>query len=129
MPDRCGPEHQARQHRPQFLDHRGADQASDERPRAELIERDARLQREHRAGEKPGEHHHRQRADPDLLELLDDVVKVERAREGAAERRRLQPKALPAPRDASFSQSLALSAPRPVRAPIRSARARGCAGL
>ena len=34
-------EHQARQHRAQLLDHRRADQAADERPRAELIERDA----------------------------------------------------------------------------------------
>ena len=37
----------------ELLDHRRADQAADERPRAELIERDAGLQGQHRAGEKP----------------------------------------------------------------------------
>ena len=69
----------AGQHRAELLDHRRADQPADERPRAELIERDAALQRQHRAGEEPGQQHDRQRADADLLELLDDVVAVERA--------------------------------------------------
>jgi hypothetical protein len=32
------------------------------------------LQRQHGAGKETGEHHDRQRADADLLELLDDVV-------------------------------------------------------
>jgi hypothetical protein len=44
------------------------------RPGAELIQRDARLQRQHRAGEEAGQQHHGERAQPDDVELLDQVV-------------------------------------------------------
>ena len=72
-------QHQAGQHRTELLDHRRADQPADDRPRAELIERQAALQRQHRAGEKPGQQHDGQRLHADGVELLDDVVAVERA--------------------------------------------------
>ena len=72
--------HQAGQHRTQLLDHRRADQAADHRPRAELVERDARIERQHHPGEQPGEQHDRQRADADRVELLDDVAVVDRRR-------------------------------------------------
>ena len=36
-------------------------------------------ERQHRAGEEPGQQHDRQRPDADRVELLDDVVAVERA--------------------------------------------------
>ena len=53
MPDPMRPVSiSAGQHRPELLDHRRADQPADDRARAELIERQAALQRQHRAGEE-----------------------------------------------------------------------------
>ena len=77
-------QHQAGQHRAQLLDHRGADQPADDRPRAELIQRQAALERQHRAGEEPGQEHDRQRLHANRVELLDDVVAVHRPRERRA---------------------------------------------
>ena len=77
-------EHQRRQHRPELFHHRGADEPADDRPRAELVERQAALQREHGAGEDAGQQHDRERSDADGLELLDDVVEIERAAERVA---------------------------------------------
>ncbi len=71
---------------PELLDHRRADQPADEVARAELIERDAGIEREHGAGEEPGQQDDGQRADADRFELLDDVVAVERPGDHAAER-------------------------------------------
>ena len=71
-------QHERRQHRSQLLHHRRADEPADDRPRTELIERQAALQREHRAGKDAGQQNDRQRADADGLELLDDVVEIER---------------------------------------------------
>ena len=50
---------------------------------AELIERQPALQRQRRAGEEAGQQHDGQRSDADHVELLDDVVAVERAGEDA----------------------------------------------
>ena len=72
-------QHQRRQHRPELFHHRRADEPADDGPRAELIERQPALQREHGAGENARQQHDGQRADADGLELLDDVVKIERA--------------------------------------------------
>ena len=58
-------EHQRRQHRPELLDHRRADQAADHRPRAELIQRQAALQRQRGAGEQAGQQHDGERPDAD----------------------------------------------------------------
>src|SRR5262249_8482743 len=62
------------------------DEPADDRPRAELIEREAGLRRERRAGEHARQQNDGQRAEPDQIELLDDVVTIERAREEAGER-------------------------------------------
>ena len=77
-------QHQRRQHRSELFHHRGAHEASDDRPRAELIEREAALQREHRAGKDAGQEHDREGPEADRVELLDDVVKIERAAERMA---------------------------------------------
>ena len=80
MPEPTRPaDHQAGQHRPELLDDRRAHQPADHRAGAELVEREAGLQRQHHAGEHAGQQHDRQRADADRVELLDDVAKVERA--------------------------------------------------
>src|SRR5262249_9818684 len=76
---------------PQLLDHRRADQAADDGPRAKLIQRDAALQREHGAGEEAGEQDHGERGPPDCVELLDEVVAVEGTRDGAARHRYAEP--------------------------------------
>ena len=54
--------------------------------RAELIQRQAALRRQRGAGEQSGQHHHGQRPGTDQIELVDDVVPVDRAREDAVER-------------------------------------------
>ena len=80
MPDPTRPVSiSAGQHRSELLDHRRADEPADDRPRAELIERQPALQRQHRAGEEAGQQHDRQRFDADGVELLDDVVPVDAA--------------------------------------------------
>ena len=58
----------------------------DERSRAELIERHARLQGQHRAREESGQQHHRQRAETNDVDLLNQVAEIERTAEGAARR-------------------------------------------
>ena len=85
-PDAAG-QHQPGEHRAELLDHRRADQPSHERPRAELIERDAGLQRQHGAGEEAGQQDDRERADADRLELLDDIAEVEGTGEDRAKGR------------------------------------------
>ena len=72
-PDAAG-HHQRRQHRAELLDHRRADEPADHGAGAELIERQAGLQRQHHAGERAGQQHDRQRSDADRVELLDDVA-------------------------------------------------------
>ena len=91
-------QHQPGQHRPELLDHRRADQPADERPRAELIERHAALQRQHGAGEEPGQQHDGQRPDADRVELLDDVAEVERPARRCRESSRPAGARTPAPR-------------------------------
>ena len=78
-------EHQRGQHGPELLHHRRADEPADDRPRAELIERQAALQRQHGTREDARQQHDGERADADGLELLDDVVKIERPRERTAD--------------------------------------------
>ena len=74
-------EHQRGQHRPELFHHRRAHETADDRACAELIEREPALQREHGAREDSREQHDGQGSDTDGLELLDDVVKIERAAE------------------------------------------------
>jgi hypothetical protein len=88
-PDAPG-EHQTREHRPELLHHRRTDDLPYERPRTELVERDAGLQDENGAGEEAREEDHGEGADAYLLELLDDVTEIERPRHHAAQRRALQ---------------------------------------
>ena len=86
MPEPTRPgNHQARQHGPELLDDRSADQPADHGAGAELVEGEARLEREHHAGEHARQQHDGQRADADRIELLDDVTKIERARDQRAE--------------------------------------------
>ena len=66
------------------------DQTADKGARAELVERNAGLQRENGPGEQSRQQHNGQRPESDLLELLDDVAKIEGARDAAAHRRDLQ---------------------------------------
>ena len=66
--------------------------------RAELIERQAALQRQRRAGEEPGQQHDGQRPDADDVELLDDVVAVARRGEDADDRRADHAGRTPGPR-------------------------------
>ena len=109
-----------------------ADQASDDRARTELIERQAALGRERRAGEEPGEHHDRQRPDADGVELLDDVVPVQRRRHDGVERREHQPHVLlhleRGPLQLLFDKGEQHAAVRP-SGPAQAAPARGCAGV
>ena len=124
-------EHQRRQHRPELLDHRRADQPADDGPRAELVQRQAALQRQRRAGEQAGQQHDGQRPDADHVELLDDVVAVDRRREDARGTPRRRGGRTPAPRarpsSASAVEQREHAAVRP-SAPAAAARARGCAG-
>src|SRR5438093_1386660 len=78
-------QHQSGQHRAQLLDHRRAHETSHDRTRAELIERQAALRRERHTGEQPGHQYDRQRSNADQIELLDDIVAVNRTGEDAAE--------------------------------------------
>ena len=76
-PDTPG-HHQRRQDWSEFLHHRGADEPPHHRARTELIQCDARLQRQNHARECAGQKHHGQRTQSDAFELFDDVSKVDR---------------------------------------------------
>ena len=122
-------QHQRRQHRSQFLDHRRADEPANHRARAELIERQTALRRDGHPGEQPGQQDHGERADADQVELLDDVVAIDGRRDDAAPARhdkahvllRLQGGALQPVFDKRW-HTVSLSAP------ATAARDRHCAG-
>ena len=80
-------QHQPGQHGSKLLDHRRAHQPADHGPCTELIERQATLQRQHRAREKARQQHDRQRLHANGVELLDDIVPVIGRRHDAAQRR------------------------------------------
>ena len=74
-------DHDPGEHRAEFADHGQADELPGNRRRAERRERGRRLQRQHAAGRKPGEHNNRQRTDADDVGLNEKIRPVDRRAE------------------------------------------------
>jgi hypothetical protein len=84
-PDASG-DHEAREHGTELANHRPGDEAADVHRGPELLHLHAGLQGQHHAGEEAGEQHDPERLDPDLVHLLHEVLRVERAHEREAQR-------------------------------------------